>query len=116
MNDKYYFWSGNSPRDTLESHNGGWIDAGTDALEAFVQHCGVTYVDECRDNKQVLLIYKSWLRKQPVPERKHGNPECRRRRLCSSARCRPQRLVERVLELAMVLGSSLRLMPRGGRI
>ena len=63
-----------SPRDTLESHNGGWIDAGTDALEAFVQHCGVTYVDECRDNKQVLLIYKSWLRKQPVPERKHGTP------------------------------------------
>lgn len=124
------------------SHNGGWIDAGTDALEAqrkrkqrlaldefhrlsgkgskqgavllpdgpgritlaaaaekyfenceargldpetirkyraavdpFVEHCGVTYVDECRDNKQVLLNYMGWLRKQPVPKRKHSNPE-----------------------------------------
>jgi integrase len=124
------------------SHNGGWIDAGTDALEAqrkrkqrlaldefkrlsgkasaqsavalpdspgritlaaaaekyfanceakgldtesirkyraavdpFVEHCGVTYLDECRDNKQVLLNYMGWLRKQPLPKRKHGNPE-----------------------------------------
>ncbi len=124
------------------SHNGGWIDAGTDALEAqrkrkqrlaldefnrlsgktsaqsssvlpgsagritlaaaaekyfangeargldpetirkyraavdpFVEHCGATYVDECRDNKQVLLNYMGWLRKQPVPKRKHSNPE-----------------------------------------
>jgi integrase len=124
------------------SHNGGWIDAGTDALEAqrkrkqrlaldefkrlsgkasaqsalvlpdsagritlaaaaekyfanceargldpetirkyraavdpFVEHCGVTYVDECRDNKQVLLNYMGWLRKQPAPKRKHSNPE-----------------------------------------
>jgi len=124
------------------SHNGGWIDAGTDALEAqrkrkqrlmldeynrlsgktsaqcssvlpgsagritlaaaaenyfanceargldpetirkyraavdpFVERCGVTYVDECRDNKQVLLNYMGWLRKQPVPKRKHSNPE-----------------------------------------
>ena len=122
------------------SHNGGWIDAGTDALEAqrkrkqrlaldefkrlsgkasaqsalvlpdsagritaaaekyfanfeargldpetirkyraavdpFVEHCGVTYVDECWDNKQVLLNYMGWLRKQPAPKRKHSNPE-----------------------------------------
>jgi len=124
------------------SHNGGWIDAGTDALEAqrerkqrlaldefnrisgkastkssitlpgspgritlaaaaekyfanceargldpetirkyraavdpFVEHCGATYVDECRDNKQVLLNYMGWLRKQPVLKRKHSNPE-----------------------------------------
>jgi integrase len=124
------------------NHNGGWIDAGTDALEAqrkrkqrltldeynrlggkasaqsslalsdgggritlagaaekyfanceargldpetirkyraavdpFVEHCGVTYVDECRDNKQPLLDYMGWLRKQPVPKRKHSNPE-----------------------------------------
>jgi integrase len=123
------------------SHNGGWIDAGTDALEAqrkrkqrlaldefkrlsgkgsaksalvlpgdsgriplaaaaekyfanceargldpetirkyraavdpFVEHCGATYVDECRD-KQPLLNYMGWLRKQPVPKRKHSNPE-----------------------------------------
>jgi integrase len=35
----------------------------------------VTYVDECRDNKQVLLNYMGWLRKQPVPKRRHSNPE-----------------------------------------
>jgi hypothetical protein len=124
------------------SHNGGWIDAGTDALEAqgkrkqrlaldefkrlsgkastqssyalldspgratlaaaaekyfanceargldretirkyraavdpFVDHCAATCVDECHDNKQVLLNYTGWLRKQPVPQRKHSNPE-----------------------------------------
>jgi hypothetical protein len=45
------------------------------AVDPFVEHCGVTYVDECRDNKQVLFNYMRWLRKQPVPERKHGNPE-----------------------------------------
>ncbi len=125
------------------SHNGGWIDAGTDALEAqrerkqrlalddynrlsgkgfrqsavvmpdsadritpaaaaekyfanceargldaesirkyraavdpFVEHCGVTYVDECRDNKQVLLDYMGWLRNQPVPVRKRSDGSC----------------------------------------
>ncbi|HET8922372.1 MAG TPA: tyrosine-type recombinase/integrase [Candidatus Acidoferrum sp.] len=45
------------------------------AVDPFVEHCGVTYVDECRDNKQVLLKYMGWLRKQPVPQRKHSNPE-----------------------------------------
>src|ERR1700739_184552 len=45
------------------------------AVDPFVEHCGVTYVDECRDNKQVLLNYMVWLRKQPVPKRKHSNPE-----------------------------------------
>jgi len=45
------------------------------AVDPFVQHCGVTYLDECPDNKQVLLNYMGWLRKQPVPERKHGNPK-----------------------------------------
>jgi integrase len=95
------------------SHNGQWIDAGTDALvilpgspgritlaaaaekyfanceargldiksirkyraavDPFVQHCGVTYVDECRDNKQVLLNYMGWLRKQPVSVRKRSD-------------------------------------------
>ena len=45
------------------------------AVDPFVEHCGVTYVDECRDNKQVLLNYMGWLRKQPVPKRKHSNPE-----------------------------------------
>ncbi len=44
------------------------------AVDPFVEHCGVTYVDECRDNKQVLLNYMGWLRKQPVPKRKHGSP------------------------------------------
>jgi hypothetical protein len=37
------------------------------AVDPFVQHCGVTYVDECRDNKQVLLNYMGWLRKHRVP-------------------------------------------------
>lgn len=45
------------------------------AVDPFVEHCGVTYVDECRENKQPLLDYMGWLRKQPVPKRKHGNPE-----------------------------------------
>jgi integrase len=45
------------------------------AVDPFVEHCGVTYVDECRANKQVLLNYMGWLRKQPVPKRKHSNPE-----------------------------------------
>lgn len=45
------------------------------AVDPFAEHCGVTYVDECLDNKQPLLDYLGWLRKQPVPKRKHGNPE-----------------------------------------
>lgn len=45
------------------------------AVDPFVEHCGVTYIDECRDNKQVLINYMGWLRKQPVPKRKHGNPQ-----------------------------------------
>src|SRR4029077_16396211 len=45
------------------------------AVDPFVAHCGVMYVEECRDNKQVLFNYMGWLRKQPVPVRKHGNPE-----------------------------------------
>ena len=45
------------------------------AVDAFVEHCGVTYVEECRDNKQPLLDYMGWLRKQPVPKRRNGNPE-----------------------------------------
>ena len=45
------------------------------AVEPFIQHCGVTYADECRENKQPLLDYMAWLRKQPVPKRKHSNPE-----------------------------------------
>lgn len=45
------------------------------AVDPFVEHCGATYLDECQDNKQVLLNFMGWLRKQPVPERKHGNPE-----------------------------------------
>ncbi len=40
------------------------------AVDPFVHHCGATYMDECRDNKQGLLDYMGWLRKQPVPVRK----------------------------------------------
>jgi hypothetical protein len=32
------------------------------AVDPFVEHCGVTYVDECRDNKQVLFNYMRWLK------------------------------------------------------
>jgi hypothetical protein len=42
------------------------------AVGPFVQHCGVTYVDECRD-KQVLLNYMSWLRRQTIPVRKRSD-------------------------------------------
>jgi integrase len=45
------------------------------AVDPFIEHCGVTYVDQCRGNKQVLFNYMGWLRKQPVRARKHGNPE-----------------------------------------
>jgi integrase len=45
------------------------------AVDPFVQRCGVTYVDQCRGNKQVMFNYMGWLRKQPVRTRKHGNPE-----------------------------------------
>ena len=37
------------------------------AVDPFAEHYGVTYVDECRDNKQVLLNYMGWWRKQPEP-------------------------------------------------
>jgi integrase len=43
------------------------------AVDPFVQHCGATYVDECPDNKQVLLNYMAWLRKQPVAVRKRSD-------------------------------------------
>jgi integrase len=43
------------------------------AVDPFVQHCGVTYVDECQNNKQVLLDYMGWLRKQPVAARKRSD-------------------------------------------
>jgi integrase len=46
------------------------------AVDPFVQHCGVTYADDCRDNKQVLLDYMGWLRKQPVPIRKRSDGSC----------------------------------------
>ena len=38
------------------------------AVDPFVEHRGVTYVDECRDNKQVLINYMGRLRKQPAPK------------------------------------------------
>ena len=56
------------------------------AVDPFVEHCGVTYIDECKGNKQVLFNYMGWLRKQPVRERKHGNPE---RTLAQQGRGRP---------------------------
>jgi len=44
------------------------------AVDPFVEHRGVAYLDKCQGNKQVLLNYMAWLRKQPVPKRKNGNP------------------------------------------
>lgn len=46
------------------------------AVDPFIEYCGVTYIDECRDNKQVLLDYMRWLRKQPVPVRKRSDGSC----------------------------------------
>jgi hypothetical protein len=66
------------------------------AVDRFVEHCGVTYVEECRDNKQVLLSYMDWLRKQPVPKRKHSNPSAhspRRRCSCGQSRDRSFHLI-----------------------
>jgi len=55
------------------------------AVEPFIQHCGVIYVDECRENKQPLFDM-GWLRERPVPTRKHGNPERTTRPTSSSIR------------------------------
>ena len=55
------------------------------AVDPFVLHCGVTYVDETKPkvdpqtlqpigDSQAMLTFMSWMRKQPVPKRKHGNP------------------------------------------
>lgn len=43
------------------------------AVEPFVAQCSKTYVAECND-KQVLIDFMGWLRKQPAPKRKHPNP------------------------------------------
>jgi integrase len=45
------------------------------AVDPFVENCGVTYVDQCKDNKQLIYNYMGWLRKQPLPKRKNSNPE-----------------------------------------
>jgi hypothetical protein len=47
------------------------------AVDPFVQHCGVTYLDECPDNKQVLLNYMGWLREQPCLSASMGTPSAR---------------------------------------
>lgn len=38
------------------------------AVEPFIRHCGVTYADECQENKQPLLDYMGWLRKHHSSE------------------------------------------------
>lgn len=55
------------------------------AVNSFLEHCGVTYVDEISKSvvvngnttiiSQPLLDYLGWLRKQPIPKRKNGNPD-----------------------------------------
>ena len=43
------------------------------AVNSFVSQCKKTYVEHIE--KQDILDFMGWLRKQPVPERKHSNPE-----------------------------------------
>jgi integrase len=42
------------------------------AVDPFVAHCKTAHVEDV--TKQDLIDYMGWLRKQPVPVRKHGNP------------------------------------------
>lgn len=44
------------------------------AVDPFVQHCGATYVDECRDNKQPLLDYLAGLESSPSPSVSTATP------------------------------------------
>ena len=41
------------------------------AVDAFIEHCGVKYLQDC--NRQALVNYMGWLRKQPVYQRIHAN-------------------------------------------
>jgi integrase/recombinase XerD len=43
------------------------------AVDPFVAQCKKRFVEEI--GKQDLIDYMGWLRRQPVPQRKHGNPE-----------------------------------------
>jgi integrase/recombinase XerD len=43
------------------------------AVDGFVASCSKKYVDETE--KQDLFDYMAWLRKQPLPKRKHSNPK-----------------------------------------
>jgi len=43
------------------------------AVEAFVSSCSKKYVEEIE--KQDLFDYMAWLRRQPLPKRKHSNPK-----------------------------------------
>src|SRR5258708_17542483 len=45
------------------------------AVDPFVEHCSVTYLDGSRDTKPVLLNYMVWLSKQFLPKLKHCNNE-----------------------------------------
>ena len=46
------------------------------AVDPLVEHCGVTDVNECRNDKQVVLDYMGWLRKQRVPVRERNDGSC----------------------------------------
>ena len=48
------------------------ITAYKTAVDPFVAHCKTAHVEDV--TKQDLIDYMGWLRKQPVPVRKHGNP------------------------------------------
>jgi integrase len=76
---------GSEPRITIESavetYFANLVAQGKDpktiktyrvAVEGFVASCAKKYVDEIE--KQDLFDYMAWLRKQPLPKRKHSNP------------------------------------------
>jgi integrase len=42
-------------------------------IDPFIAQCGKTYVREAE--KQDLIDFMGWLRRQPAPKRKHGNPK-----------------------------------------
>ncbi len=43
------------------------------AVDGFVASCAKTYIDQI--DRQDLFDYMAWLRKQPLPKRKHSNPD-----------------------------------------
>ena len=43
------------------------------AVDPFIENCAKSYVEDVI--KQDIINFMSWLRKQPLPQRKHSNPQ-----------------------------------------